>query len=71
MSSKKQLRKRRQEEEKASPRSKVNPAVLFIAGIAVVVLGLVVGVAVSGGESGPGEPPFPGAVWSPAHGHWH
>jgi len=71
MSSKKQLRRKRQKEKEERPRGKVNPAVLFIVGIAAVVLALVVGVALFGGESGPGEPPWPGAVWSPAHNHWH
>jgi hypothetical protein len=71
MSSKKQLRRKRQKEEEERPRGKVNPAVLFIVGIATVVLALVAGVALFGGASGPGEPPWPGAVWSPAHDHWH
>lgn len=70
MSSKKQLRRKRQKEEEERPRG-INPAILFIVGIAAVVLALVAGVALFGGESGPGDPPWPGAVWSSAHDHWH
>lgn len=49
----------------------MNPAVVFILAISAAVLVLVVGVSLFSDRSGPGEPPFPGAVWSPAHGHWH
>lgn len=71
MSSKKQRRKQRQQEEEERPRRKANPAVLFIVGIGAVVVLMLVGVLVFGEGGGPGEPPWPGAVWSSAHGHWH
>lgn len=70
MSSKKQLRRKRQKEQEEGPRNKTNPAVLFILGIGAVVLLMVVGVYLFG-DAGPGDPPWPGAVWSSAHGHWH
>lgn len=72
MSSKKKLRRRQRTAQKEQARQgKANPAWLFILGI-VLVIGLTLGgVAIFGDRSGPGDPPWPGAVWSPAHGHWH
>lgn len=72
MSSKKQLRKKRMAEERAQAeaRGKMNPALVFTLLILAAVALIAGGVAVFG-EEGPGEPPRPGAVWSPEHGHWH
>lgn len=73
MSSKKDLRRKRreQEQEQKQARRKLNPALMFIVGI-TLTLGLVVGAYLMFGErGGSGDPPWPGAVWSSAHGHWH
>ena len=72
MSSKKELRRKRREAEKeAAARSKVNPAWMFILGIALTLALIVGGYVLFGGGAAVGEPPWPGAVWSEAHGHWH
>ena len=72
MSSKKARRKRRHENEnKQRRRSGLSPVTLFMLAIGTALL-LAVGIAmVFGVNSGPGDPPRPGAVWSEAHGHWH
>jgi len=69
MSTKKQLRRAKREKEEGTKRSKLNPATMFMLSVvaAVVLLGA---VAFFFG-TGAGEPPYPGAVWSPEHGHWH
>ena len=70
MSSKKQLRQaRRRKEREEKGKTRRNPAVLFI-GVIVVAL-LAVGVFGFFFRGDRGQPPFPGAVWSEAHGHWH
>lgn len=69
MSSKKARRRKRQE-QRQRPRKR-NPATLFILGIALALLLLAVGALVFGNRSGAGDPPWPGAVWSAEHGHWH
>ena len=71
MSSKKARRRKRQEHKQDRRRSRLSPATVFILGIAMAVLLTVVGAVVFGDRSGRGEPPWPGAVWSAAHGHWH
>jgi hypothetical protein len=70
MSSKKALRKERQakEQEESTRRGKPSPAMLFILGIGAVLL-VTVGAALLFVERG--DAPWPGAVWSEAHGHWH
>lgn len=70
MASKKELRrKRRQEKQEKHGRGKMDPATLFI----VVVVAAIVALTAVGlflrRDSEP--PPWPGAVWSPEHGHWH
>lgn len=70
MSSKKERLRKRREQEQKRPRKKVNPAVTFLLGIVAVIVLVVAGVAIFG-DGGPGDPPFPGATWSPMHGHWH
>lgn len=71
MSSKKQLRrKRREARAEAARKQRVNPATMFL----VVVLSLIVilgVVAVLSNREDVGPPPWPGAVWSAEHGHWH
>jgi hypothetical protein len=70
VSSKKQLRReRRQQEKTGKTGTKVNPAVLFVLSILAVVLILGSVAFFVRGESEP--PPWPGAVWSAEHGHWH
>jgi hypothetical protein len=73
MSSKKDRRRKRQEQEKAQAQARGgrNPATMFIVGIAVILLLTVVGAMVLRARSGPDQPPWSGAVWSPEHGHWH
>jgi hypothetical protein len=68
MASKKQLRRRQREQQEIGKRRKANPALIFMIGIAavVVVLGLAAFLLVDRPE-----PPWPGAVWSADHGHWH
>lgn len=71
MSSKKARRKKRKDEVKSAGKKGLNPALLFLVGIGLAVA-LTVGLSmVLGGSSAPGDPPWPGAVWSDAHGHWH
>jgi hypothetical protein len=72
MSSKKEVRrKRREEEQQQRERSTRNPALIFGVGIAAAILLTLAAFALFGDPSGPGEPPWDGAVWSPAHDHWH
>jgi hypothetical protein len=54
-----------------SGRKGSNPATLFILIVGAALLVIVVGALLLGGSAGAGEPPWPGAVWSPSHGHWH
>jgi hypothetical protein len=68
MSSKKELRRRRAIEERERSKPKVNSALIFVL-VAVAALLVIVGVAYLLYD--PGEPPWPGAVWSSLHGHWH
>ena len=49
----------------------MNPALLFVLAIGLAVLVTVAISVTFGDRSGPGAPPWPGAVWSEAHGHWH
>jgi hypothetical protein len=71
MSSKKARRRKRREKQEEERRKGLSTATLFILGIGVALILTVVGGMVLGGDSGPGDPPRPGAVWSEAHGHWH
>ena len=71
MSSKKARRRKRREKENEEHRSGLSPVMLFMLGIGMVVILVVVAGLVFGVNSGPGDPPRPGAVWSEAHGHWH
>ena len=69
MSSKKQRRQERRRQEREGGASSRNPVTMFIIAIGVALI-VVTAIALVVRES-PGEPPFPGAVWSDAHGHWH
>jgi hypothetical protein len=72
MSSKKEVRrKRRAQEEEQRVRKGWNPALVFGLFIAVAIALTLGAFAIFGDPSGPGEPPWEGAVWSPAHDHWH
>jgi len=73
MSSKKSVRKQKKEAAQAQAASKgsrdPSRRLLVYVGLALV---LIVGVAYFlRGTNSPGDPPWPGAVWSQAHGHWH
>lgn len=71
MSSKKARRKKRREEARSEAKKGINPALLFILAIGLAMVATVGISMVVGGDSSPGDPPWPGAVWSDAHGHWH
>jgi hypothetical protein len=72
MSSKKEIRrKRREREQEEKDAGGRNPALLFVLGIAAAILITVGAFFVLGNPGGPGDPPWPGAVWSAEHGHWH
>ena len=70
MSSKKARRRERQakQEEESRRRGKPSPVMLFILGISFVLIVTAVAAIFFVDR---GEPPWPGAVWSEAHGHWH
>lgn len=68
MSSKKARRRKLEEQTQDRSRKGVSPATLFILGIGLAVVLTVVGAMILGDGD---EPPFPGAVWSAQHGHWH
>ncbi len=72
MSSKKARRRsRRKVEEEERSHSRLNPATVFILGIAAAIVLTVLVAWGLRGSPGPGDPPRPGAVWSAEHGHWH
>jgi hypothetical protein len=70
LSTKKQLRQaRREQTEHHKQERKTNPATVFIVLVVVGVVGM--GVFAFFFSDPSNDPPFPGAVWSPEHGHWH
>lgn len=71
VSSKKQLRRQRKEQRarQSARKSRINPATAFI--LVTIALVVIVGFIASWRGESPGEPPWPGAVWSADHGHWH
>lgn len=71
MSSKKARRRERREKQNEERRSGFSSFTLFMLAIGTALILAVAGVMVFGVNSGPGDPPTPGAVWSEAHGHWH
>ena len=66
MSSKKARRRKEQAQERS--RRTLSPVTIFILGIGLVLVLVVLGTVIFGDRE---EPPFPGAVWSEQHGHWH
>ena len=68
MSSKKARRRKAQEQAQDRGRRTLSPALMFILGIGLALALVVAGAVIFGDR---GEPPFPGAVWSAEHGHWH
>jgi len=71
MSSKKTRRRERQKQKQQGRSGRFNPATLFMVGIFVTIVLLVAGALVFGDRSAQDEPPWPGAVWSAEHNHWH
>ena len=71
MSSKKARRRERQDQKQEGRRTGLSPATLFILAIGAALVVIVVASVVFGDRPGRDEAPWPGAVWSPAHGHWH
>ncbi len=72
MSSKKARRRARQEQEQEQTRKgKLSPVTLFILGIGAALLITVGGAVLLVDRADRGDAPWPGAVWSEAHGHWH
>jgi hypothetical protein len=70
MSTKKQIRRERREKtEQGKQGRKVNPATVFMVGIVAAVV--VLGVFAFFFQDESNRPPWPGAVWSPEHNHWH
>ena len=68
MSSKKQLRRERQQQKHTTPKPRFSPVSIFLLSIAALVLVVSVLGSLLGSNR---EPPWPGAMWSEAHGHWH
>ena len=68
MSSKKARRRKLQEQTQDRSRGRVSPTTLFILAIGLAMVLTVVGSVVFGDRE---ELPWPGAVWSAQHEHWH
>ena len=72
MSSKKERRKKRQAaQEQSGSRKRWSSATIFMLVMGLTLVILVVGALVLGDSGTQGEPPWPGAVWSSSHDHWH
>ncbi len=68
MSSKKARRKKVQEQTQEQKRRALSPVTIFMLCIGLAMTLTVAASIVFGDRE---EPPFPGAVWSAQHGHWH
>jgi hypothetical protein len=68
MSSKKARRRKLHEEAEDRGRRSLTPTTLFILSIGLALALTVVVTVVFGDRE---EPPWPGAVWSAQHDHWH
>ena len=68
MSSKKQLRRERQQKKEGTTKPRLSPVSIFLLSIAALLIVVVVIGSLTGENR---EPPWPGAMWSEAHGHWH
>jgi hypothetical protein len=68
MSTKKQLQRERQR-QKGTTKARLSPVSIFV--LSIVALLLVVGVIGSLVGSDLPPPPWPGAIWSETHGHYH
>jgi len=68
MSSKKARRRKLLEQTQDRSRRPISPAAIFVLCIGLALVLTVVGSVIFGDRE---EPPFPGAVWSADHGHWH
>jgi hypothetical protein len=68
MSSKKLLRRERQQQKEGTTKARLSPVSIFLLSI-VALLVVVVMIGILTGSNR--EPPWAGAVWSEQHGHWH
>ena len=68
MSSKKQRRRERKVQKDTTSKPRFSPVSIFLLSIAALLIVVVVIGSLTGTNS---EPPWPGAIWSEAHGHWH
>ena len=69
MSTKKQLRRERQKKKQEEvAKTRKAPVWIFILSIAAIIAGIAVWGNFFGDDR---EPPWPGATWSAADGHWH
>jgi hypothetical protein len=71
MSSKKARRRKGHEQDQDGSGKRLSPVALFFLIIGLAMLVTVVGALVFRDRSDRGAPPWPGAVWSGAHEHWH
>jgi hypothetical protein len=71
MSSKKSVRKQKKEAAQARSAAKGDSSRRLLVYVGLALALVVVAAFFLRGSNAPGDPPWPGAVWSQAHGHWH